>query len=201
MGRTVIKAVIFDCFGVLIGDALKIEADKLWAAGKNQAAQEFHDLLRAADLQLLPLAETRQRQAELLGVTVDELVEIVKTGEAVNWPLVEYIRSIKSQYKIGMVSNINGRAYVEAHFDSGVLDELFDVIVTSGEVGHVKPAPEIYQAALDRLEVAAEETVMTDDIERYVEGAAAVGIHPIWFHNLEQFKTDFQKILEEVNGN
>jgi len=196
-----IKAVIFDCFGVLIGDALKLEADKLWAAGREKEAKEFHDLLRAADLQLISVEETRQREAELLGLSIDELAKIVKTGEAVNWPLVDYIRSIKSQYKIGMVSNINGRSYIEAHFESGILDELFDVIVTSGEVGYVKPAPEIYQAALDRLGISGQEVVMSDDVEAYANGAAAVGIHPIWFHNLDQFKTDFHTILEATNGN
>ena len=201
MGRTMIKAVIFDCFGVLIGDALKFEADKLLAAGKTEEAQEFHDLLRLADLQLIPLDESRQREAEILGVTTEALREIVKAGESVNWPLVDYIRSLKPHYKIGMVSNINDRFYIDAHFDGNLIDELFDVVVTSGEVGHVKPAPEIYQAALDRLQVEGDEVVMTDDVEAYANGASSVGIHPIWFHNLDQFKAEFQKILEATDGN
>jgi HAD superfamily hydrolase (TIGR01509 family) len=56
------------------------------------------------------------------------------------------------------------------------LDEAFDAIVLSFEVGLRKPDPEIYRLGLARLEVAADRAVFVDDQPAYCDGAAAVGL-------------------------
>jgi HAD superfamily hydrolase (TIGR01509 family) len=62
-----------------------------------------------------------------------------------------------------------------------MLDELgvlgwVDAAVLSHEIGHAKPSPEIYRAALESLGVSAGESVFVDDQRRYCDGAAAVGL-------------------------
>ncbi|MCP4083505.1 MAG: HAD family phosphatase [Actinomycetia bacterium] len=59
------------------------------------------------------------------------------------------------------------------------LDELFDTVVDSSEVGHRKPEAEIYELTLGRLEVTADRAVFLDDMTANVEGARAVGLHAI----------------------
>jgi len=56
------------------------------------------------------------------------------------------------------------------------LDELFDDVVDSSEVGVRKPAPEIYRLSCDRLDVAPDRTVFLDDYEGNVVGARLVGL-------------------------
>ncbi|MDF5751127.1 HAD family phosphatase [Spongiactinospora sp. TRM90649] len=55
-------------------------------------------------------------------------------------------------------------------------DEAFDDIVISGEVGMRKPEPRIFEHALGRLGVSAEECVFVDDVEANVEAAKVLGI-------------------------
>ncbi len=63
------------------------------------------------------------------------------------------------------------------------LDQFVDELVVSGEVGVSKPDPIIFQTAMDRLGVTAEEAVMVGDSWiADVEGARAIGIRAIWFN-------------------
>jgi putative hydrolase of the HAD superfamily len=75
--------------------------------------------------------------------------------------------------KLGLVSN-TGRD-LEAFVAHHALD--VDVAVGSSAHGKTKPHPAIFQAALDRLGVAAEEAAMVGDSpEDDVEGARALGM-------------------------
>jgi len=78
--------------------------------------------------------------------------------------------------KLGLVSNgIRDLHEFVAHHRLDV-----DAIVDSRTHGRVKPHPTIFQAALDRLGVAADEAVMVgDSLEEDVDGARALGMHAI----------------------
>lgn len=57
------------------------------------------------------------------------------------------------------------------------LDELFEVVIDSSEVGLRKPDPRIYHLALEQLgDIAPERAVFLDDFEGHVRGAEAVGM-------------------------
>jgi putative hydrolase of the HAD superfamily len=78
--------------------------------------------------------------------------------------------------KLGLVSN-TGRNLDEFVRHHG-LD--VDAAVSSGAHGKTKPHPTIFQAALDRLGVAAAEAAMIgDSVEDDVEGAEAVGMRSL----------------------
>ena len=57
------------------------------------------------------------------------------------------------------------------------LEDEFDTVLLSFEVGAAKPDPAIYKEALARLgDPDAARTVFVDDQARYCDGAAAVGM-------------------------
>lgn len=57
------------------------------------------------------------------------------------------------------------------------VDHLIDYLVTSEEIGKEKPAPEIFQTALKKLNLKPNEVIMVgDNLEKDIEGAEAVGI-------------------------
>ena len=64
------------------------------------------------------------------------------------------------------------------------LEEYFDVVVASCDLGIGKPDPAIFEAALDALGVGASEAVMVgNDRERDIEGAAAAGVRSLWIQH------------------
>lgn len=68
----------------------------------------------------------------------------------------------------------------------------FEVVVLSCEEGCRKPEPEIYVRTLDRLGVAAEDTVFIDDALANVQGAQRVGMQGIHFHSAVQCENDLR---------
>ena len=63
------------------------------------------------------------------------------------------------------------------------LDGLIDELITSEEVGAAKPDTRIFDEALSRLSITADEAVMIGDAwHTDIEGALAANIRPIWFN-------------------
>lgn len=59
----------------------------------------------------------------------------------------------------------------------------FKVFVFSGEVGHTKPHPEMFQRALSGLRLAPEHCLHLGDLQRTdVAGAKALGMHTAWIY-------------------
>ena len=70
-----------------------------------------------------------------------------------------------------------------AKLDACGLTGLIDFMVTSEDVGHLKPAPEIFEAALDRAGVDPTDAVMVGDSwEVDIVGAEKAGLRAVWFN-------------------
>lgn len=65
------------------------------------------------------------------------------------------------------------------------LDDYFDVVIVSYEVGFTKPDPRIYELCLSRLGVPAESALFVDDRAVNVEAARQLGIDALLFRSDE----------------
>ncbi|HEX4820703.1 MAG TPA: HAD family phosphatase [Acidimicrobiales bacterium] len=93
--------------------------------------------------------------------------------------VVDRVRALKADgYRTGLVTNNVKEASTQWR-EMVPVDELFDVIVDSSEVGMRKPNPAIFRHALDLLGVAPEQAVFLDDAPGNVAGAKAAGLHGI----------------------
>jgi putative hydrolase of the HAD superfamily len=63
-----------------------------------------------------------------------------------------------------------------SYFRHGPLGDFFTACYVSGELGLLKPQPEIYQYVLDDLGISAVEAVFIDNREANIRGAQALGI-------------------------
>ncbi len=62
------------------------------------------------------------------------------------------------------------------------LDKFIDFMVTSEETGFEKPAPIMFELALEKMKIRADEAAFFgDSLERDILGAENVGIEPFWF--------------------
>jgi 2-haloacid dehalogenase len=93
------------------------------------------------------------------------------------------LRRLAERYKLAVVSNFD---YTPTALDilerAGVVD-LFETIVVSDEVGWRKPRRDIFDAALDRLDVRAEESLFVGDrADMDVLGAQQIGMDAAWIN-------------------
>jgi putative hydrolase of the HAD superfamily len=94
---------------------------------------------------------------------------------------VELLKALRLRgFKIGIVSD--WEADLPSVFDSLGCTNLINAFAISDVVGVHKPAPALFQDALDQLKVTANEVIHVGDYyELDVEGARCVGMHPILF--------------------
>lgn len=62
----------------------------------------------------------------------------------------------------------------------------FKGIVSSADVRHLKPSPQMYQTLINTYQIIPEESVFLDDLAHNIEGAKQHGIHGIQFVTAEQ---------------
>jgi len=94
--------------------------------------------------------------------------------------LVDYVKRLHDTgYRTGIITN-NAHEFRDAWKSMLPVDELFDVVVDSSEVGMRKPNPDIFRYALDALDgQTAERAVFLDDYHGNVEAAVELGMHGI----------------------
>lgn len=80
-------------------------------------------------------------------------------------------------YRLGILSD--APPSTRRIMDTIGVTERLDAATYSCEIGVLKPNPEIYRRALDKLGAVAEETVFVDDMPGNLLGAQALGIHGI----------------------
>ncbi|MFV0485089.1 MAG: HAD family hydrolase [Candidatus Saccharimonadales bacterium] len=158
-----VRAVIFDCFGVLIGDAyvaIKTDYPELLADPKRAA--EWADLSAKSGLGLITSAERQERIVAMLG-------EIGISGRAAlgsaindiarNTNLLKEIKKLRKTYKTGLLSNVGIGFW--SRFTKEETEEYFDDVILSYQVGLVKPDPKIFELAAQRLGVELSECVFS----------------------------------------
>jgi epoxide hydrolase-like predicted phosphatase len=116
------------------------------------------------------------------------------SADDVNWRLLDYIRSLRPRFKVGLLSNAWDDLRKTLH-DRWNIDGLFDELIISAEVKLVKPDPRIFQLATDRLKVLPDETIFIDDIAENVESARLVGLKGIQYQDFDQVMAEITDYL------
>lgn len=95
-------------------------------------------------------------------------------------PTLEWLK--ERGYRLGTVTNrsLGGTPFMEELRLYG-MDRLFETFAVSCDDGWLKPAPQLFQKALDELGVRPEETVMVgDSLRADVAGSKALGMVAVW---------------------
>ena len=191
-----LKAIIFDCFGVLTSDGWLPFAEKHFGHDA-ELKKQAHDLNKQVDSGFLSYDEFVKQVAELARVPVTEAYADIENNVA-NERLFSYIQTLKDTYKIGMLSNA-GANWLHELF-SAEQAALFDAVVLSFEIGTVKPDPRAYHTVCDKLGVSPEEAVFIDDIERYATGAKDIGMHAICYKNVDQVIAELELLRTSLTN-
>jgi len=134
--------------------------------------------------------------AEALGVSRPESDKITAeffSGDRADTTLLDYLRSLRPERKVGLISN--AWSGLRALMVRENLDQVFDEMIISAEVGVVKPDPRIYRLALEKLGMLPEESVFVDDVLQNVEGARAVGMNGIQFTRPDDAMKELKQLL------
>jgi 2-haloacid dehalogenase len=118
--------------------------------------------------------------SESIGDPVAGTVEIMKRLKQAGYPV--YGLSNWSSETFPMVRN------------KFIFFDLLDDIVISGEVGQIKPEPEIFEIALQRIGRPANECLFIDDSLANIEQARKMGFAVVHFQSPEQLETELKNL-------
>lgn len=191
-----IKAVIFDCFGVLImAGHVFLRRDHPELVGL------INELQAKSDVGELSRGQFNATIGNIIGITPQQVDERYWGTNKYNQPMIDWAGELKKsgKYKIGMLSNIS-RDWMDVSLPFFDRQNLFDVEILSGDVKLVKPDPNIFILMASRLGVKPDECVMIDDVEKNINGARQVGMHGIVYESPEQSQIELEKLVSQINA-
>lgn len=195
------KGLLVDFGGVLTTNVF--QSFRAFCVAEGLAENAFEDLLRSepevkASLRKL---ETNRMTADdfgsflapLLGVAeADGLMGRLFGGIGPDAAMIDGVRRVRrAGIRTGLISNSVGTNI----YDQAVLDELFDAVVISGDVGMHKPQPEIFKLGAERVGLPPERCVFVDDLRENCAGAEAVGMTAVLHRGPDRTLPELERLL------
>jgi glucose-1-phosphatase len=198
-----IKAVIWDLGGVLLRTE-DFSSRQALADRMGKSREDLENLVFSGDsgdraqLGEISVAEHWENIRQMFGLDqagIDEFQRQFWDGDRLDAELVDTIRSLRGRYKTGLLSNAFSdlRQVVTSLLK---ISDAFDDMIISSELHLMKPDPRIYQVALQRLGVAAQEAIFVDDLPWNVEGARSQGLHAVHFRTRSQALAEVERLLK-----
>jgi len=193
-----IKAIIFDCFGVLYPQATGNFFERHKPA--------FNDNLSTLDKINLEIDSGQiirvdffKKLEEITGIPADKIRNEIDSQLVASQELIMLIKKLKQNYKIGLLSNA-GREEIEILYKDR-LENLFDSMTVSYEAGMTKPNPEIFLLSAQRLRVEPHECIFVDDSMTNIEIAKKIKMETILYNNFDGFKKDLTLKFNKITKN
>jgi putative hydrolase of the HAD superfamily len=187
-----IKALIFDCFGVFYTDP--VLAYMRDPATPLKKAEALHMLDEEAAVGTLNKQGFVAQAASVVGITKYEAERRFFHSNERNGPLVELVKELRKDYKVAMLSNIGGDM-MDGFFTPEERQQLFDTVILSGDVRMAKPDRAIFELACERLGVELNEAIMIDDMQTTCDIVKTFGMQSVCYKDFEQCKAELAAIL------
>jgi HAD superfamily hydrolase (TIGR01509 family) len=185
MGAAELAAVVFDLDGVLI------DSEQVWAEVRERLARERGGRWPPEAVRRMmgmSSPEWSRYMAEELAVPMTPaeisaaVVERVAARYRADLPLlpgaVEAVRRLAGRWPLGLASSAN-RPLIDLVLEVAGLGDAFAATVSSEEVEHGKPAPDVYLEAAARLGVDPGGCAAVEDSANGIRAAVAAGMRVV----------------------
>jgi HAD superfamily hydrolase (TIGR01509 family) len=185
----VIEAVVFDLDGVLL------DTEELWDEARRQIAEERGGRWRPdAQRAMMGMSspEWSRYMHDVIGVpdapdriseeVVERLAQLYRRELPLLDGAIEAVRRIGARWPLGIASSSN-RPLIDLFLELTETRDLFRATVSSEEVAHGKPAPDVYLEAARRLGVGPERCAAIEDSENGIRSASAAGMYVVAIPN------------------
>lgn len=194
MKNSRIKNIVFDLGDVILNIDVPLASSSF---GKLSGREQHEILTLFKEKELFRLFETGLVDEDAFRNMIRELLEFPDWSEEIidtAWnsllldippARVELIQELSRNYRLFLLSNTSSIHIKQVnkilHAATGIekLDELFEKVYLSYEMGIMKPDPAIYLRVLEESDLIAEETLFLDDNADNITAASKLGIDTI----------------------
>lgn len=205
-----VKNIIFDFGGVIINIDYHLTALAFGKLGIDNFDQLFSqatqsDLFNNLETGAIPLSDFRNELRKIINLDItDEQLDNAWNAMLLDYPKhrLDFLLKIKKQYRTFLLSNTNkihqDCYYASLYKQHGIvgLNNHFEKLYFSHEVGLRKPDAAIYQLVLDQNNLKPEETLFIDDSAQNLAIPQSLGIQVYHLTNGEDVVDFAKKYLE-----
>ncbi len=143
---------------------------------------EFHEndlvtVTRDLIQSLFDVEATQQQLEELLDVRFRVMTSSVTVPPGVH----DLLERLHDRYRLGLISNYPCARSINHSLAENDLTRLFEVVVVSGDVGRVKPHPQIFEQAVMAMNIDPQRTLFVgDNWLGDIQGAKRYGMKAVW---------------------
>jgi putative hydrolase of the HAD superfamily len=167
----------FESFAAEIGAPASTVLEIVFGPYDRDTDHAWHQLERG-EITLKKTLEGIQANATAAKIEIDPIQLLMRmgAGPGPRDAMLERTRALRTAgYRTGLVTN-NAAEFREGWRSLIPIDELFDSVIDSSEVGMRKPDPGIYRLALEGVGVSAERSVFVDDFPGNIRAAEKLGM-------------------------
>ncbi len=190
---TNLKAVLIDLDGT-IADSIPIlynvYATFLKEYGRQGSKEEFQSLMGPSLIEIVKKIKLLHELDDKLDAMIKKYFQMLLWHYSHDVKLFDGVREFlnyanEKKLKLALVTSA-GKHLSEAFLNSCNLSTLFDLVMTGDKVTKGKPSPEIYQKALQELNVAPEEAIAVEDSPKGIESALNAGLAVLCFNPISK---------------
>jgi len=180
-----IRALVFDCFGVVVDDVFTTVArrytDNMDAVNRINKLAELGKI--SDDERGLLLEEQCGAKAPEFRQALLHALEHAKLHKNI----IDDISKLRNYYRTAMLSNTSEKMF-KKFFPGDLARHYFDEIILSYEEKVAKPDREMFERLTRRMRVTPEECLYMDDTEENLVAAEKLGMKTIRYHSEEDFR-------------
>jgi len=180
------STIIFDFF-----DVIRTDSYKGWLKKREQPLEGgYLEINQKMDRGEVNVQGFLAHLGELTGQSPQAIEEEMEAATEINYDVLSIIEGLRHKdYRIGLLSNAPSE-FIRDILKQHDLEQYFDTIVISSEVGFIKPEPEIFHHILKQMNVPASEAIFIDDNPRNVKAAEEVGIRSLLYTSAQTLEVD-----------
>lgn len=179
-----IKAIIWDWGGIFC-----VPGEHFWNKKMLErvglTADEMSEQCRSLEFKLYDAQISPQefwqevfKKYDLHDFTYDQVNNSYLESYTLYPEILDLAKQLKSKYRCALLSNlaIDMSEHITCKYE---LKQIFDPLIFSHQIGHIKPDKMAYQIALDKLALPAQSCLFIDDSEKNILAAENLGIKSI----------------------
>lgn len=151
--------------------------------------------LAAVERGQMPQREFEQTMGRLLGLDDDGLLAKALADLRPRPEIIDLTRQARDKgIRVAALSNSWGTGDYDP-YAGWELDDLFDAVVISDQVGLRKPDPEIFRLTTSKIGLSPDECLFVDDTESNLPGARELGMGTLFFTEADGEVAEIERLI------
>ena len=189
------KVILFDFFGVISSEVSPIFFKRYFNEEDAKIIKE--EIMSKGDKGELSEEEIYDLISKRVNITPLKVKEDFKELIHINNELVSYIKELKKEYKVYLLSNAIS-SFLRRILKENNLYELFTKVYFSSEIKFIKPYKEFFNYVIEKENLDPSLCIMIDDNKKNIEGAINCKLNGIVFTNNKDLKEKLDIFLKNV---